>query len=143
MTSGVRAQASLTLVDGSDPTHAWRALASGSKSLIFQFAADFDSRQEPVSLGAMVTTSDHKPLVWGDQARRVLINFWDDASRMYVHEKASFMVWYSSVIGHGVITNIVEDLYTARGDDSRRVSPTNVSLPQKKARVPLSRSSVR
>lgn len=79
--------------------------------MIFQFAANSDSRQEPVSLGAMLTTADHRPLVWGGKDREVLLNFWDDAARMYVHGMAGFTVWYPTVIGHGVITNVIDDLY--------------------------------
>src|SRR6185437_13488098 len=119
MTIGVRAQARLTLVDDPDPTRAWGALASGSKSLIFQFAANSDSGQELVSLGAMVTTADHKPLAWGSKDREVFLNFWDAAARMYVHETTGFAIWYSTTIGHGVITDVIDDLYCEpRGGDS-------------------------
>jgi hypothetical protein len=108
---GVRAQAQLTLVDDPDPARAWAALASGSKSLLFQFSAASDSPLELVSLGAMVTTSDRRPLAWGDVDREVLLNFWDDAARMHVHEAAEFRVWYSRTIGSGVITAVLDDLH--------------------------------
>jgi hypothetical protein len=108
---GVRAQARLTLVDDLDPARAWAALASGSKSLLFQFSAAAESQLELVSLGAMVTTSDQSPLAWGDVDREVLLNFWDDAARMHVHEAVDFRVWYSRKIGTGVITAVLDDLY--------------------------------
>jgi hypothetical protein len=111
MTMGVRAQARLTLVDDPDPARAWAALASGSKSLLFQFSAAPESQLELVPLGAMVTTSDQGPLAWGDVDREVLLNFWDDAARMHVHEAAEFRVWYSRTIGTGVITAVLDDLY--------------------------------
>lgn len=111
MTSGIRARARLTLVDNPDRAHAWGALESGSRSLIFQFSANCDSRQELVSLGAMVTTLDRKPLVWGDVDRDVLLNFWDDTARIYVHGSAGFNVWYSTPIGDGMITWLIDDLY--------------------------------
>jgi hypothetical protein len=111
MTMGVRAQARLTLVDDPDSARAWAALASGSKSLLFQFSAAPGSERELVSLGAMVTTSDQSPLAWGDVDRVVLLNFWDDAARMHVHEATEFRIWYSRTIGTGVITAVLDDLY--------------------------------
>jgi hypothetical protein len=113
MTTGVRAHARLTLVDDPDPSRAWAALASGSKSLLFQFSAMSESQPELVSLGAMVTTSDQRPLAWGEVDREVLLNFWDDAARMHVHEAAEFTVWYSRTIGSGVITAVLGDLFDA------------------------------
>lgn len=111
MTAGVRARARLSLVDDPDPARAWAALASGSKSLLFQFSAAAASQRELVSLGAMLTTPDQSPLGWGDRDCEVLLNFWDDAARIHVHEAAEFSVWYSRAIGNGVITAIVDDLY--------------------------------
>lgn len=113
MTMGVRAHARLTLVDDPDPARAWGALASGSKSLLFQFTTSPRSQTELISLGAMVTTADQQPLAWGDVDREVLLNFWDDAARLHVHEAAEFTVWYSRTIGRGVITDVVDDLFGA------------------------------
>jgi hypothetical protein len=111
MTIGIRAQARLTLIDDADPARAWAALASGSKSLLFQFAAATESQQdELVSLGAMVTTPDQSHLAWGDVDRQVLLNFWGDEARMHVHEGAVFSVWYSRTIGNGVIVKLIDDL---------------------------------
>jgi len=107
----VRARARLTLVEEPDPARAWAALASGSKSLLFQFSAAPGFSAELVSLGAMVTTPDQNPLAWGDIDRQVLLNFWDDAARLHVHEAAEFGVWYSRTIGTGVITAVLDDLY--------------------------------
>jgi hypothetical protein len=50
-------------------------------------------------------------LAWGDADREVLLNFWDDAARMYVHEGAEFVVWYARAIGRGEITAVLDDLY--------------------------------
>ena len=111
MTIGVRARARLTLIDDPDPTRAWAALASGSRSLLFQFPAVSESQTGSVSLGAMVTTTDQRGLAWGEIDREVLLNFWDDAARMYVQEEAEFTVWYSRVIGSGVITAVLDDLF--------------------------------
>jgi hypothetical protein len=113
MTSGVRAYARLTLVHDPDPSRAWAALASGSKSLLFQFSAISESQPELVSLGAVVTTSDQRPLAWGDADHEVLLNFWDDAARMHVHQAAEFTMWYSRTIGSGVITAVLDDLFDA------------------------------
>ena len=82
----MRARARLTLVEEPDPARAWAALASGSKSLLFQFSAAPGFSAELVSLGAMVTTPDQNPLAWGDIDRQVLLNFWDDAARLHVHD---------------------------------------------------------
>jgi hypothetical protein len=110
VTTGIRARAGLSLVPDPDRARAWSALASGSRSLLFQFSAPSESQQESVSLGAMVTTPDQSPLAGGDMHREVLLNFWDDAARMHVCEAAMFSVWYSRTIGSGVITAIVDDL---------------------------------
>jgi hypothetical protein len=59
----------------------------------------------------MVITSDGGPLTWGDVDRDVVLNFWDDAARMHVHEAARFSVWYSETIGSGVITTVLDDLF--------------------------------
>lgn len=92
---------------------AWAALASGSKSLLFQIEATAEPQPEQVSVGAMVTTSDHRPLPWGDVDREVLLNFWQDAARLYVHEDVEFTVWYSRTIGTGVISSVLDDLFDA------------------------------
>lgn len=110
MSIGIRAYARLSIIEDADPARAWAALASGSKSLLFQFAGLGESDQELVSLGAMVVTPDQSALSWGDKDRNVLLNFWDDASRMYVQDGAEFTVWYSRSIGSGVITTLAEDL---------------------------------
>lgn len=93
MTVGVRAHAWMTLVDDPDPARAWAALASGSKSLLHQFSAASKFPPDLVSLGAMVSTSDQRPLAWGDIDREVLLNLWDNAALMHVHEGAEFPVW--------------------------------------------------
>jgi hypothetical protein len=110
MTMGIRARARLNLIHDADPARAWAALASGSRSLIFQFASS-ESEIKPVSLGAMVTTPDQAPLAWGDIDREVVLNFWDDAARLHVHEAAEFVIWYSRTIGSGVITAVLDDLF--------------------------------
>lgn len=110
MTIGIRAEARLTLIGDPDPSRAWAALASGSNSLLFQFCETSESQQELVSLGAMVTTPDQSPLVWGERDRQVLLNFWDDAARMQVHEGAEFSIWYGRTIGNGVIVKLIDDL---------------------------------
>lgn len=110
MTIGIRAWARLALIDDPDPARAWAALASGSKSLLFQFHGLRGSELELVSLGAMVTTPDGSPLAWGDTDREVLLNFWDDAARIHVHRGADFSIWYSRVIGGGVVAELSCDL---------------------------------
>ena len=100
-------RAHLTLIDDPDPARAWAALASGSKSLLFQFST---TREKLVSLGASVTTPDGSPLAWGDRDREVLLNFWDDAARIHVYSGAEFSIWYSRVIGHGVVAELRDDL---------------------------------
>lgn len=113
MTNGVRARARLTLVDDAEPDRAWAALASGSKSLVFLFPAPRDSSDRLVSLGAMVTTLDESPLVWGAVDRDVVLNFWDDVARLHVHSDSEFEIWYADTIGHGVITAVIDDLFGA------------------------------
>ena len=112
MANGIRAKARLTLVAETDPDRAWAALASGSRSLLFQFSV---TQAQPVSLGAVVTTADKRPLAWGDADREVFLEFWADAARMYVHETAKFSVWYSRTIGGGVITAVIDDLFGTPG----------------------------
>lgn len=110
MTTGVRARGRLTLIDDADPSRAWAALASGSRSLLFQFPTAIEGQPEMTSLGAIVTTSDQAALAWGDVDREVLLTFWDDVARLHVHPGAQFRVWYSRMIGSGVITDIVDAL---------------------------------
>ncbi|MCZ3386473.1 MAG: hypothetical protein LH630_05815 [Actinomycetia bacterium] len=111
MTMGIRARARLSIVDDPDLAGAWAALASGSKSLLFQFPGDGVDQPNLISLGALVTTPGEVPLARGDVGREVLLNFWDDAARLHVHEAAQFGVWYSRTIGSGEITAVLDDLF--------------------------------
>jgi hypothetical protein len=102
-------KARVCLVEDPHPARAWAALASGSKSFLFQFPADSEFHQESASLGARIITPDRTPLAWGDREREVLLNFWDDTARLHVRETAGFGIWYSRTIGAGVITAIADN----------------------------------
>lgn len=109
MTVGIRALARVSLVEDSDPARAWAALASGSRSLIFKFP-DPGAPEGSASVGAMITTSSSLALAWGETDREVILSFWDDAARLYVHEGTEFSVWYSRTIGRGTIVKVIDDL---------------------------------
>lgn len=79
--------------------------------MLFQFPDDGAAEPKMISLGALIATPDEVPLGRGDVDREVLLNFWDDAARLHVHEAAKFAVWYSRTIGSGEITVVLDDLF--------------------------------
>jgi hypothetical protein len=105
MIGGVRANGLVSL-ESREIDDTWRALASGSRSLIYKFSAGSDGSS--ISFGAMISTEDQSPLKWGDTGRKVRLNFWDDEARLYVYAGAEFLIWYGQIIGNGIIVDLSE-----------------------------------
>jgi hypothetical protein len=80
-------------------------LNRGNRSLLFVFPA-LGEDDEPVRFGAFVEHVDD-----GEPGRRCAAQllFWDDLAEVYASPGATFDVWYSRIVGRGVVRSIVSD----------------------------------
>ncbi len=81
-------------------------LQPGNRSLQFVFPAT-DENEEPVYFGAVVEQTE------GGEPGASLTGqlfFWADLAEVYASPGAEFDIWYSGIVGHGIVKEIVPDL---------------------------------
>jgi hypothetical protein len=105
MASGHRVRARITL-DTTARGGLKSALSSGTRSLLLQFQRALESN-EPIMLGAVITSENQARLAPGVSDLTVSIHFWNDAARTVALPHVSFVVWYGRKVGHGEILDVV------------------------------------
>lgn len=81
-------------------------LQRGNRSLLFVFPAA-DEDEEPICFGAVVEQTE------GGRAGHPFtaqLFFWADEAEVYASPGAEFDIWYSRVVGHGTVKDIVSEL---------------------------------
>ena len=80
-------------------------LQPGNRSLLFAFPAP-EAGEEPVPFGAVV-----ERIVGGGPGTRCAAQllFWHDLAELYALPGVGFDIWYSRVIGRGVVREVLAD----------------------------------
>ena len=79
-------------------------LLSGTRSLILQFP----SPEGAVSLGAALLPSHSSEIKPGSEIETEVV-FWVEEARIHAVSGASFQIWYSRVVGSGLIIDVISD----------------------------------
>jgi hypothetical protein len=87
-------------------------MPTGSRSLLLVFP----SLEEPggeVKIGAVIDVVNGSELVPGTDEVPVIISFWADEAAVYATPGAAFIIWYGRIIGHGVVTQMADEVTSA------------------------------
>lgn len=87
-------------------------MPTGTRSLMLVFPSLEDSGGE-VKIGAVIETINGAALVPGADEVPVIIRFWADEAAVYATPGTAFTLWYSRVVGKGVVTRIADEVTSA------------------------------
>ncbi len=104
MSSGHRVRARISLNSTDTPSTGW-TLRSGTRSLLLQFRGL--ERDEPITLGGVVSTNNDVALTLGLTDLDVVIHFWADQAIAAAQPGAKFVIWYGREVGRGEVIDVL------------------------------------